>query len=118
MPVNTEPLNPGSLRHQITWRRKTAIERNAFGEEQIQWQDVALVKAEVVPISGREMEALAQRWAEAQYRIRQHYVAGMEPTHRGEWQVDGVSHFLDILGVQNDGGMGRSQTIFAKEWLP
>jgi head-tail adaptor len=118
LPIKTNPpLKPGVLRHQIAWRRKVVTGQNGFGEDDFTWQLVVLVKAQVRPAGGREREAMGQRWAEAEHVVRQHYVPGMDRAERGDWTVDGVMHYLDILDVQDEGGLGRTQLIAAKEWL-
>jgi SPP1 family predicted phage head-tail adaptor len=112
----TRPLNPGILRHQIVWQRKKVTDRSSMGEAQFEWVDVLICKAQVKPLQGREIEAAQQRWAEARYRITQHYVAGLNQAERGVWSIDGETRYLDILDIQDRGGVGRVMDILAKEW--
>ncbi len=109
-------LNPGILRHQITWQRKTVTGQNSSGEDVYSWTDVITVRAQVRALTGRELQAAQQRWAEAQYMIRQHYVKGLERVERGSWFIDGQVRYLDILDVQDIPGTGRYLEIIAKEW--
>lgn len=110
-------LNPGVLRHQITWQSKTITGQNSAGEDIVSWVDVITVKCQVKSLQGREVEATRQRWAEAQFHVKQHYVPGMERIDRGYWLVDGAVQYLDILDIQDPVGTGRFQVIMAKEWV-
>lgn len=110
-------LNPGLLRHQITWQRKVLGDPNTFGEPTYLWTDLVSVKAQVKDISGTEMTAAGQRWAEAKYEIIQHYVPGLKTGDRGLWRVDGEIRYLDITDIGDAAGTGRVLTIAAKEWV-
>jgi head-tail adaptor len=109
-------LNPGLLRHQIRWERKVVAGQDGFGQDDFTWTLVVLVKAQLVALQGRELETAQQRWAEARYRIRQHYVPGMDRAERGVVKIDGEERYLDIVDVQDLTGTGREQVIIAKEW--
>lgn len=112
----SKALNPGLLRHRITWQTKAVTSRNDFGEDVYSWVDVVSVACQVKPLAGREMQAAQQRWAESKYRIVQHYVPGMERAERGAWFVDGEYRYLDILDINDRAGIGRVMEITAKEW--
>ncbi len=122
-----QPLNPGVLRDQITWQRKVNADldehgmpisqQNSFGEDIFDWTDVITVKAQIKGVTGSEMGAAGQRWAEAKYQIRQHYVPGLQPGYRGAWLVNGEMRYLDILDIADQSGTGRVLTIMAKEWV-
>lgn len=122
MPVGVDfrdLLDPGTLRHRIRWERKmpTNAGQNTFGEVGEEWTLVAQVSAHLVPLQGRELDAARQRWTEAQYRIRQHYVRGMDTAERGVVKIEGVDRYLDPVSIEDENGMGRVQRIIAKEWV-
>lgn len=110
-------LNPGLLRHRITWQRKVVSGQNSFGEDLWEWRDIVTVPCQVKPLTGREMQSASQRWAEAQYKIVQHWYAGMDAMERGAWWHDGATRYLDILDIQDRAGIGRVLEITAKEWV-
>lgn len=112
----SKTLNPGLLRHRITWQRKVVSGQDSFGQDLYTWADVVTVSCQVKPLSGREMQSAQQRWAEAKYRITQHYVAGMDRMERGAWYVDGEYRYLDVLDINDRAGTGRVLEITAKEW--
>lgn len=109
-------LNPGILRHQISWERKTVTGRDAIGQDTYEWTRIVIVKAQVKSLIGQELQIADQRSAEARYQILQHYVPGLQRADRGSWFVDGVTRYLDIVDVQDHAGTGRAQVIIAKEW--
>jgi head-tail adaptor len=111
------PLNPGTLRHQITWQRKTEGAQNTYGEPAITWADVVTLRASVRSLAGRELFAAQQKWAEAKYAIEQHYYAGLTPEDRISWYIDGAVKTLDVLDVQDIAGTGRAQNVIAKDHI-
>ena len=78
-------------------------------------QNVLTCRASVRSLFGRELEQAQQRWAEARYRIEQYYVPGLEREMQIDWYVDGVTRTLDVLDIADESGMGRYQTITAKD---
>lgn len=109
------PLNPGTLRHQITWQRKGVTGQNSFGEDAYTWGDLVTLKASVQNLNGRELFAVQQKWAEARYRITQHFYSGLTPKDRISWYDDGVVKTLDVLDIQDTAGTGRVQTVIAMD---
>lgn len=105
---------PGTLRHQITWQQPVDGAASASGEQARTWADVVTVKADVVALSGRELETAQRTWAEARYSVRQHYWPGFSATWRGYWWVDGAARYLEVLDMQ-EAGAGRQQIIICRE---
>lgn len=66
-------------------------------------------------MSGRELEAAQQKWAEAQYAIRHHYIPGLDETYRIAWFVDGTIRYLDPVNIADLAGTGRVLNITAKD---
>lgn len=108
-------LNPGALRHQVTYQQKNITSRNSFNEPQYTWQNVVTLKAQVKTLRGRELEAAQQRWAEAQYEIRHHRYSGLNEEMQISWYVDGQVKTLDLLSIGDPPGMGRYQCVYAKD---
>ena len=110
-------LDPGRLRHQITYQRQTVSGQNTFGEDVVAWTNIVTLKAEVRSLAGRELYAVAQKWAEARYVIEHHYYLGLKPEDRISWYVDGEVKTLDVLDVQDGAGAGRVQKVIAKDHI-
>lgn len=123
MPVGREyvqlwgiPLNPGRLTESITYQRKSVTGENSFGEDVYSWVDLQVMRADVRNLAGKELQSAQQRFAEAQYQIIQHYVAGLQRKDRIAWLKDGAYRYLDVLDIQDRVGTGRQQEVLAKEW--
>ena len=69
------------LRHRITIEHKTAG-ADAWGQPVETWETVAIVPAEVWPLSGREYIAAQAEQAGVTTRITIRYQAGIEPAMR------------------------------------
>lgn len=111
-------LNPGVLRHQITWQRKNVIGRNSFGEDTYgdpAWLNHLTCKAQVKELNGRELERLQQTWAEVKYEIKQYRSAGLKSEMRLSWYIDGQVRTLDVLGILDPPGTGMYQLVYAKD---
>lgn len=108
-------VNPGVLRHQITWQRKTVTGQDSFGADVVTWPDLVTCRAQVKELQGRELTAVQQRWAEAKYEILQHRHAGLKESDRISWYIDGEVRTLDVLGIQDPPGTARYLLIVAKD---
>lgn len=111
-------LNPGLLRHQITWQRKDVTGQDSFGQDSFAWVDVLTCKARVQGSnSGRgETERLMQRFPEADFVITQHFSRGLEESMRIAWFVDGEVTYLDVLSIDDPAGTGRYQTVVCRNF--
>jgi head-tail adaptor len=112
-------LNPGELRHQITYQRRNVAGQNAIGEDVLgtpAWSIVSTCRARVVAEGGRELTLARVRFAEAEYVIRHQYVAGLSTDLRISWYVAGQVKTLDVLHIADDNGLGRTLTVFAKDF--
>ena len=69
------------LRHRITIERLSTT-RDEFGGAVEAWETVAIVPAEVWPLSGREFVAAQAEQAGVTTRITIRYQAGIEPAMR------------------------------------
>ncbi len=110
-----EVLNPGLLRHQITWQQKIVSGQNSFGEDIYTWQDFLTCKARVQGAPGKdETERAMQRWADAEFMITQHFSPGVAANMRIAWWIDGAMVYLDVLNIDDPPGTGRYQNILAR----
>lgn len=107
-------MNPGDLRENITIQQKTVSGQNTSGEDVYTWTTVWACKANVLPMSGREIEAAQQKWAEARWKIKIHYPS--VAIQRAMQIVWGVRIF-DILDAEDPGGKRREFVMVAKEWV-
>lgn len=110
-------LNPGLLRHQITWQQKVVSGQNSYGEDVYTWENVLTCRARVegAPrINQNESQQAMQRWAEAEYMITQHFSPGLEAKMRLAWWIDGAMVYLDVLNIDDPPGTGRYQEILAR----
>ena len=105
------PLDPGSLRNQITVQRCTKTQ-NSYGEDVPTWSTLLTMNAEVRAMTGREMEVARQTAAEARFKIR-----SWNPpvTIRREDRIIWGDRTLDILDAEDPTGVGREIVILAKE---
>jgi head-tail adaptor len=114
-------LNPGRLRHQITWQRKNVSGiRSSFGDDiagDPAYLNVVTCKAEIASLEGRELEAARQLWSEARYKITQHYYAGLTTDLRISWYIGGEVKTLDVLDIQDPLQTARVQIIYAKDHI-
>lgn len=118
MPRTREILNPGTLRDQITWQTKNVIGQDTYGHDILgdpPHRDVVTCMCRVSGMQGRELIAAQQIWADARYRIRQHYYKGLKPDMQIAWFVDGEVRLLDVLDIQPAGDMHQMQVIYAKD---
>lgn len=104
-------LNPGLLREQVTFQRKTVTGQNSYGEDTYTWTDVLTCKMQVVAMQGRELESAQQRWAEARFRLRGHYTDRVTTTMRAVWN----GRYLDVLDAEDPYGTRRVLQVAAKE---
>jgi len=108
-------LNPGLLRHQTTWQRKAVTGQDSYGEDVFAWIEVVTLRAQVRQMQGREIDSARQSWPDARYSIMQPYRAGLDTAMRISWYIDGEVRALDVLDIADTPGVGRYQTVIAKD---
>ena len=105
------PLNPGNLRDWVVFQRPVKTQ-NSMGEDvTTSYVPVVSCWCHVRALSGREMEAVQQIWAEARFRVRTWYVSGLQRQDVGFWG----DRRLDVLDAEDPDGRGREIVIFARE---
>ncbi|MFO7537614.1 MAG: phage head closure protein [Chloroflexota bacterium] len=106
-------MRAGRMRHRLAIQAKAAAP-DAYGQEVIDWQDVAIVWGSVEPISGRELVELRQELGEVTTRIRLRYRRDrLTPEMRIYWSVHDI--YYDIASVTNTGERNRETVIIAQE---
>jgi SPP1 family predicted phage head-tail adaptor len=67
-------LNPGELRHIVTFQKQSNVE-NDYGEETNEWIDILVnVRVGIYPISGKEFYTASSVNSEVTHKIRMRYV--------------------------------------------
>ena len=79
--MNCCDITAGSLREPLTIQRKVAVS-DGMGGQAIQWIDLATVRGDVRPLSGRESVQAMQLQASLTHRIYIRYRADMTPADR------------------------------------
>ena len=92
-------MQAGRLRERVTIQEKQIV-RNSFGEEVIQFVDLATVWAGVEPLNGREFLEAKTEQAQITTRVRIRYRDGIYPTMRLVYRsrvlvVDSVIHVYE-----------------------
>lgn len=79
--MNCCDITAGSLREPLTIQRKVAVS-DGMGGQAIQWIDLATVRGDVRPLSGRESVQAMQLQASLTHRIYIRYRADLTPADR------------------------------------
>lgn len=98
-------MRAGQLRHKVIIQAKTVAGRDSKGGEVIDWVPFATVRANVVPLRGREYVAVRQAQVELQVRIEMRYLPGVTPVMR-VLHGSAVYNIVDAIDVG-----GRQRTL-------
>jgi len=105
-------MRAGERGQYITIKEKTVSGQDSRGADEYTWTDVVSVWASIRPMSGREMEAAHQIWAEARFRFFiEPYVDGIQRDMVITWGT----RTLNILDVEDPSGMRKELHGYAKE---
>ena len=78
-------INPGELRHRIIIQ-KLKSPLNDYGEIEVNnqetWIDIAVVRAGIYPISGKEFFAAETVNSEITHKVKIRYIKGLSPSMR------------------------------------
>lgn len=74
-------MRAGQYRHRVVIKDKT-VSRDSYGEEDVTWNTVTTVWADIRPISGREYLEMSQAQADITHRVFIRHRTGLEPTMR------------------------------------
>lgn len=106
-------MQSGKLRTLLTLNQKS-VTQNASGEDVVTWAELGTYYADIHPLTGREVDQVGQRWAEAQFRVTARVRSDIT-IQRADQFIWG-SRTLDILGVEDVDQRGRELLIYAKEF--
>lgn len=91
------------LRHQLYLQKPVSTKKNDYGDEESVWQDVAPVRAEVKPLSGREYFYAAQTESVITHMVvcRPPGDCRVDSSMRFRWpdRRHGTERYLYITGV-------------------
>lgn len=88
-------MQAGKLRHQITIQEPVTVQNTDTGAVNKSWRDVAIVWAEVYPLSAREFIAAQASQGKITTRITIRFRTGISHKHRiifrgGIYNIEGV----------------------------
>jgi len=106
-------MRTGRMRQTIVWKRDTVTGQNTFGGDTVTPTTVLTCMADVWELSGNELAAAQQRWAEVQYKIgmRRQPGATLAMTDYIEWQ----GRRLDVLHIEGMHSTSMYWIVLAKD---
>lgn len=115
------PIDAGRFRHPLTIQRTTQTQ-NSGGEAIDAWSKYASIRAEIVPLAGRELEVARQTWGQVSHRIDSRFRSGVVPKMRairGPINSDGTpgtgARVFQIEAVLNVDERSRLMHLFCTE---
>lgn len=103
-------MKAGRLRHRITIQKATEAQ-DSTGQAVKTWSTFTRCWSEIVPLSGRELQAAQAISAEASHSIRIRHVDGITPKHR----IAYGSRVFDINGITDTNERGRELILTCRE---
>lgn len=104
-------MRSGPYRHRITIQEKTVTGQDSYGQDTVIWPTYHACWASVDSLQGREFQAVQQRWADARFRVRIRYKAGIQRAMRIVWGM----RTLDILDAEDPDNTKRQIVMYCKE---
>lgn len=92
-------INPGELRHKITFQKFDKGQQNEYGEPIPNWVDVFTVRAGIYPISGKEFYAAETVNSAVTHKVNIRYVKGLTPDMRVKFG-DRLFSIISIINFQ------------------
>jgi SPP1 family predicted phage head-tail adaptor len=109
------PVNPGNLRrHRAAIRQNPGRGVTVYGSTSIDWTAAPLLGyfwGSLEALQGRELEASEQRWAEARFKFRSHYIANVNREDRLECE----GRIFDIVDAEDPTGQRREIHMTLRE---
>lgn len=108
-------MRAGQLRQRITVYEKTVTGQDTYGKPTFTWAEIGAFWCSILALTGRELDSMQQRFAEARYKItlRKQPNITFRRAMRVVW---GSRDPLDILDVQDTGGIRPEVVIYAKDY--
>jgi SPP1 family predicted phage head-tail adaptor len=91
-------MKAGKLRHSILIQKKVVF-RNSIGEEEVTYEDFALVYASIEPIGGREYFLAQQTQSAVDYKFMMRYRSGIKPDFRIFWGTR-IFNITSVLNLE------------------
>lgn len=108
-------MQAGLLRDRITITQETVTGQNSYGEDAVTTATVGQFWANVISLTGRELEVAQQRWAEARYKVIMRHQPGVSITRKMTVVNGGRS--MDILDVQDiDSSIRPKALLICKDY--
>ena len=89
-------MRAGTLRNTIIIEANTPT-KNGFGEDVDSWGTFATVRAQIVPINGKEYFSAGQEQASVSHKIKLRYLAGITQAMRINYE----GRYFDIQAIIN-----------------
>lgn len=105
-------MEPGLMRHKITIQRLGSA-RNEFGEPEDNWEEVAVVRASIQPVSGRDFMAAMKEQAEVTHKVTIRYNQAVNASMR----VLYGKRVLTILHVIDTWEQHREMALMCRELI-
>jgi SPP1 family predicted phage head-tail adaptor len=106
-------INPGELRHKITFQRYDKEHQNDYGEPEPIWVDVMTISAAIYPLSGREFFSAEKENSEVTHKINIRYVKGLSPS----MQIMFGDRLFSIISIINFQERNVELQIMCKELI-
>lgn len=103
-------MRAGQLRHRLAVQKATESQSSS-GEITVEWSILNWTWGQIVPLSGRELDAARQIKSEATHEIRLRYDSGLTSEHRLLFG----SRVFEINAVLNVDERNRESRILARE---
>lgn len=105
----------GDYDQRVQFTRQTVTGQDSFGQDVTTTTSMGTFWAHVSYMTGRELQAAQQRWAEAQYSIEIQRQPGitLKPSDQIVWN----SQTLDVVDIQGQGTRSAVWTIIAKDHI-
>lgn len=114
--VKERVIEAGRLRHVVAIQQ-SAVTPNEFNEQEVNWQTVATVDANIEPLSGRELWAAAQAQSQVSHKLTMRYYKGLTAKMRlmhHDYTL-GKDRVFNIESITNAGEVNRKMIVMATE---
>ena len=115
LPDGSQPLDPGLRRDYLTFESPTKTQ-DSYGQDVITWSTYMQTYGNVRAMTGRELEAVQQRWAEARFKIRIPYPP-IRVNREDRIRYGSPERTLDIIDAEDQDGVRSEMVIYAMEMV-
>lgn len=98
------------MRHRVTLQRRT-VTNDSYGQPIETWSTVGDVWAEIKPLSGRQLETLAEQFEDITHQITLRYSADIDAKDRLVYR----DRYFEVLHVINFDERDRELRVMAVE---